>query len=426
VASVQPTLRDHRDRALAADIAIGVQRWRAALDHIIAHVARRPIEQLDEQVVEILRIGAYQLLYLTRVPPAAVVNDAVTLTRRAGRHRASGLVNAVLRAIVRIRAALPLPKRPHDPGDEPAAVDYFSITLSHPRWLVSRWYHRYGFEATEQWLRFNNAPAPLTLRANRLRNTPEELIGRLRHDGVIVTRGSYAPDALVVRSGYPLRGEGRRAGWFVVQDETSQLIPLLSGPDLGRRLLDACASPGGKATALAAELPEGGLLIASDVRTRRMDLLKRTVHASGARNIRLVQADLLQPLPFPPQFDCVIADAPCSGLGILRRDPDIKWRRREEELPLLAARQLIMLRHAAATVARAGRLIYATCSSEPEENELVSEQFLASSPEFEAVDLRIAGTRVPPAVIDERGHLRTYPHVQGLEAFFAAVFRRHG
>ena len=424
IAAVRATLHDERDRALASEIATGVQRWRAALDHLIAEFSKRPIERLDPEIVEILRLSAYQLLHLTRVPAAAVVDDAVDLARRAGKRSAAGLVNAVLRAISRSRQALPLPPRPDDPADRVSALEYLSVTLSHPRWLVARWYERLGFDATEQWLRFNNLPAPLTLRANRLKVTRGELVALLERHGVRVTPGRFAPDALVVDEGYPLRGAGPSQGWFVVQDEASQLVPLLVGPLPGARVLDTCASPGGKTTALAAMMQGRGLLVACDVRERRMELLRRTVSASGASNVRLVQADLLRRLPFSERFDCVLVDAPCSGLGTLRRDPDIRWRRREIDLAVLAATQVEMLRHARENVAPGGRLVYATCSSEPEENQVVAERFLETAGDFSAVDARSGATLLPAAVVDGRGHLRTSPHVHGLEAFFGAVFER--
>jgi 16S rRNA (cytosine967-C5)-methyltransferase len=229
---------------------------------------------------------------------------------------------------------------------------------------------------------------------------------------------------LIVERGHPLSAAGLDEGSFVVQDEASQLVTLLAGARPGRLVLDTCASPGGKATALAARLPEGGLLIACDVRERRIALLKRSVAASGAPNIRLVQADVMRPLPFGRPFDCVFVDAPCSGVGTLRRDPDIKWRRREGDLPALAAAQVTMLHHAAAAVRPGGRLIYATCSSEPEENESVAEAFLAATTDFAEVDLRNTGLTLPPDVVDPRGHLRTSPHEHGLEAFFGVVFER--
>jgi 16S rRNA (cytosine967-C5)-methyltransferase len=422
IAHARSTLHDERDRALASEIATGVQRWRAALDHLVAHFSTRPMDRLDPQVVEILRLSAYQLLYLTRVPASAVVDDGVKLTGRAGKRSASGFVNAVLRSISRNRQALPLPPRPDDPADRERGIAYLSVTLSHPRWLVERWLDRFGFDATERWLQFDNAPAPLTLRANRLRVTPPELIARLARDGVEVTPGRFAPDALIVERGHPRRDVDE--GLFVVQDEASQLVALLAGERPGARVLDTCASPGGKTSALAAAMNGSGCLVACDVRDRRMRLLRRTIDVTGARNVRLVQADLLRPLPFSQQFDCVLVDAPCSGLGILRRDPDIRWRRREDDLPSLAAAQLVMLQHAAAAVAPGGRLIYATCSSEPEENEAIAHAFLATAPTFAAVDLRRHDASVPLAVVDARGYLRTYPHVHRLEAFFGAVFQR--
>jgi 16S rRNA (cytosine967-C5)-methyltransferase len=424
IAHARSSLKDDRDRALASEIATGVQRLRAALDHVIAQVAKRPIERLDPEIVEILRLSAYQLLYLSRVPSAAIVDDAVNLAGRVGKRSASGLVNAVLRAISRAKKAPPLPPRPADPnapGARPAAIEYLAVTLSHPRWLVERWHDRFGFDVTEQWLRFNNAPAPLTLRANRLRVTREALADQLAQDDVVVKVAAFAPDGLIVESGHPLRGAD--TGLFVVQDEASQLVALLAGRHPGPRVLDTCASPGGKTTAMAAAMDSRSLLVACDVRGRRMDLLRRTVEASGAPNVRLVQADLLRPLPFLRPFDTVVVDAPCSGLGILRRDPDIRWRRREEDLPSLAAAQLVMLQHAAAVVARGGRLVYATCSSEPEENESVAGAFLATTHGFAAVDLRQdAESAVPAAVVDDKGHLTTSPDRHGLEAFFGAVF----
>lgn len=443
IAHARLSLADERDRALAAEIATGVQRWRAALDHLIVAFAKRPIDRLDHEIVEILRLSAYQILHLTRVPASAVVDDAVNLAKRAGKTSASGFVNAILRTTSRRRAALPLPPRPADPGDRTAALDYFAITLSHPRWLAARWLDRYGFDATERWLQFNNEAAPLTLRVNPLRGTREQLLDRLAAEDVAVTPGRFAPDALLVADGHPLRTTMADEGWFVVQDEASQIVPLLAGPRPGPAILDPCASPGGKTTALAAAAGPEARIVACDVRDRRMDLLRRIVGASGATTVRLVQADLLSPLPFTRPFDLVIVDAPCSGLGTLRRDPDIKWRRRETELATLAAAQATMLGHAAAMVAPGGRLVYSTCSSEPEENDAVVDAFLRrpegpvgpegpggaegpggpEGPHYQAIDLAAEGL-VPRELIDDRGRLRTLPHVHGLEAFFGAAFQR--
>ena len=417
-------LRDDRDRALAAEIASGVQRWRATLDHLIAAFSKRPLSKLDPEIVEILRLSAYQLLHLTRVPASAVVDDAVNLVRRAGKTSATGCVNAVLREVSRKREALPLPPRPADRSDRAAVLDYFSITLSHPRWLAGRWCDRFGFDVAEQWMQFNNTPGTLTLRANRLKVTRDELAAHLRSHDVEAHPAAYAPDALVIDEGYPLRLGLDDSGLFFVQDEASQLVALLAGDPPPTRVLDACASPGGKTTAIAAAMAGDGLLVATDLRDRRISLLRRTVGLSGARNVRIVQTDLRKPLPFTQPFDCVLVDAPCSGLGTLRRDPDIRWRRRESDLPALAAAELTMLRQAADGVAPGGRLVYATCSSEPEENEHIVDAFAAASPQFVPVAANAATVRLTDSLVDARGFLRTEPHRHQLEAFFGAVFVR--
>jgi 16S rRNA (cytosine967-C5)-methyltransferase len=423
IARIRGSLRDPRDHALATEIAMGVERRRATVDYLIARFSTRRLAQLDAQVLTVLRLSVYQLLYLTRVPSSAVVDDAVNLTRRAGKTSAAGFVNAVLRSVSRCRSNPPLPQRPALTTDREPALDYLSAGHSHPRWLAARWYDRLGFDVTERWMAFNNTPAPLTLRVNRLRLSAEELTAQLAERGIATRPGRFAPDALIVESGDLQLTNSLDRGSFVIQDEASQLVTLLAGDRPGPRVLDTCASPGGKATALAFAVA-GGTVVASDVRRRRMALLARTVATTGARNVLLVQASLLAPLPFRLPFDCVIVDAPCSGLGTLRRDPDIRWRRKEADLPTFAATQLEMLRNAAVAVAPGGRLVYATCSSEPEENEDVAAKFLGEVSGFQAVDARQANQNLPEAIVDERGHLRTAPDRHGLESFFGAVFQR--
>ena len=441
LARARTALADERDRALAGEIATGTLRWQAAFDHVVSEFARRPAGKLDPEVLDVLRLTAFQLLHLDRVPASAAVNDAVNLTRKVGKKSAAPLVNAVLRRISRDRRQLPLPPRPDFHGwhlsakgasREPAgeeragerargsAVDYLSITLSHPRWLVERWFERYGFEAAEAWARFDNAPAALTLRANTLRATRDDVSARLAEHGVVTEHTRFAPDGLVVRSGNPLLTPLAGGGLFFVQDEASQLIALFAAAKPEERVLDLCASPGGKTTAMAASMRDRGLVVAGDVRPRRVELLARTVAASTATCIRIVQADAAEMLPFGEDFTCVLLDAPCSGLGTLRRDPDIRWRRSAEDLPSLADAQLRMLERAAAVVQDDGRLIYATCSSEPEENEGVVSRFLARHPGF-----RPAGAPELPAAVQPfltpYGHLRTLPFRDQLEGFFAAM-----
>lgn len=423
LASVRPTLKDERDRALTTDLVTGTLRWQRQLDHLIEHFAKRPLTKLDFDVLQILRLGAYQLLHLDRVPAAAAVNDAVAMTRRARKTSAAGLVNAVLRGLSRHSHKLPLPLRP--PGGDP--LPYLEVSLSHPGWLANRWLGRYGFDAAETWETFNNAAAPLTIRVNRLKIDRDALTRDLAAHGVAVEPARYAPDGLIVTSGNPLRTPLAGTGQFVLQDEASQLVALLGAPEPGMKVLDTCASPGGKTTAMAAMAGDRAQIVAADMRSARVQLLRETVSASGARNIRVLQADLEAGLPFAADFDVVFVDAPCSGLGTVRRDPDIRWRRAEADLIPLASAQLRMLGNAADAVRPGGRLIYSTCSSEPEENEQVVASFLAANGRFAQIDLRAdrpAYFDSLEPVLDESGALRTSPHAHGLEAFYGAVLRR--
>ncbi|HXH07299.1 MAG TPA: 16S rRNA (cytosine(967)-C(5))-methyltransferase RsmB [Vicinamibacterales bacterium] len=416
-------LADPRDRALAAELVSGTLRWLAAIDHVIVRQARRPLERIQPAVLNALRLGAYQLLYLTRIPPRAAVDEAVETVRRAGAERAAGFVNAVLRRVAVTRAEPPWPPRP-DPSraSRDELLDYLAITLSYPRWLAARRLDRFGFTGAEAWIRFDNTPAPITLRANRLRVDRDALAAALAAEGIETRPARYAPDGLIVTSGNPLRSSLASRGFFVVQDEASQLIAHACGARPGERVLDACAAPGGKTLGLVADMEDQGLVVAADVRPRRLDLLRRTLEPLGARSVRLVRLTLLQPMPCLPVFDCVLVDAPCSGLGTLRRDPDVKWRRGEADLPRFAEAQLGMLRHAAEAVRPGGRLIYATCSSEPEENDDVIERFLATQPVFRPAPIVLpAPAGGLPSVVDDRGRLRTLPHIHGLEAFFAAA-----
>lgn len=426
VAQSRERLTDDRDRALAADIAAGVQRWRGRLDHLLVHFAKRPLTKLDGEIVDILRLSAYQLLFLDRVPAAAIVNDAVQLAGKVGKRSAAGLVNAVLRSLSRQRLKLPLPTVPADPSDREAALDYLSVTLSHPRWLAARWYDRLGFDRAAAWMTFNNHPALLTLRANRLRTSADDLAAALASRGIEARRGQFAPDALVIEGGHPLSDPTLDPGDYVVQDEASQLVALTAGDRPGPRILDACASPGGKTTAFAAAVAAGGTVVACDIRDKRIQLLRRTVATAGVANVLIAQADLAAGLPFASDFSCVVVDAPCSGLGVLRRDPDIRWRRLEADLEPLAAAQLAMLREAARVVAPGGRLVYATCSTEPEENEQIVEEFLEGNRAFRAASPQQVHPQLPAAVLDPEGHLRTSPDAHGLEGFFAAVLERVG
>lgn len=400
LAAARRALDDPRDQALLTELVNGTVRMRLALDYQIGLRARRPLAGFDVEVLVALRLGACQLLYLDRLPAAAVVNDAVSLVRRSGKTSAGALVNAVLRALARERRSLAWPE-----GDDAAAL---AIRESHPEWLVRRWIDRYGVAATRAWLAFDNQSPALCLAVNPARGTRQELAERLRAEGVETRPTARSPLGLHVERGSALTTAAFRDGWCVVQDEASQLV--VAGLDVrpGRRVLDLCAAPGGKTVTIAARAAPGGRVVACDVRPRRVRLLRQTLARTAAQGTSVACVDPDAELPFVDDaFDLVFVDAPCSGLGTLRRDPDIRWTRQEADLPRLASRQLGLLGRASRLVRPGGALVYATCSSEPDENEQVVSAFLSSRDDFVKVHEH-----------------RTTPPDDGLEAFYAATLTR--
>ena len=394
IAQARHGLRDERDRALLLEIVTGTLRMRSALDYQIGLRSSRAIDKLDAAVLRVLRLAAFQLLYLSKLPASAVINDAVELTRRSGKSSAAGMVNAVLRKVARERDQLQWP-------------DDVAIVHSHPRWLVERWIARHGRDDTETWLQFNNRAPALCLAVNRTLTTREELARELADAGVVTEPTSRARHGLRVIDGHPLNLDAFKEGRFIVQDEASQLIAELVDVEAGARVLDLCASPGGKTIALSAAAGSSGSVIACDVRPHRVRLLNRTVARCRLANTRVVHIEPDGTLPFHAgAFDAVLIDAPCSGLGTVRRDPDIKWRRAEGDLERFARAQRQLLERAASLVKRGGVLVYSTCSSEPEENAHVVEGFLHAGASFRL----------------ERTH-ETLPFRDGLEAFYGAVLR---
>lgn len=421
------SLTDPRDRALVTELASGTLRWQGALDCLIEHAAGRPTAKLDQAVLAVLRLGTYQLRYLQRIPASAATNDAVNLVRRLGKSSASGLVNAVLRRMTSKPMASVLPGHPDEPNGLDDQLNFLSVTCSHPRWLVERWLRRVGLHDAITWVQFNNSPAPLTLRTNRIRITRDELARQLAACDVRTEPTLRAREGLTVVSGQPFRTACAKRGLFQAQDEASQLVAELVAAQPRTRLLDACAAPGGKTVALASVHPSEGTHVASDYRPSRIRRLRRALTAAGASSrVQVVQLDLRHPPPFSPVFDCVLVDAPCSGLGVLQTDPEIRWRRTETDLSRLAREQLLLVSQASAVVRPGGRLVYATCSSEPEENEDVVTTFLASHPDFILVPPENLG-RLSPGLretVDPNGQLHTSPPAHGLQAFFAAVIER--
>jgi 16S rRNA (cytosine967-C5)-methyltransferase len=413
-----------RDRAFATELVYGTLRWRGRLDFALRQMLDRPLEAVEPGVLTLLRVGAYQLLFCD-VPPPAAVDQTVRSAHALGASRAAGLVNAVLRRLAQRKDALAFP----DLAESPLA--HLEHALGIPRWIAERWLAALGPSEAAALAAASNAPPPLTARANRTRISRDELLARVRERFPEAQPCAFAPDGLVLgHGGSPASDPDFVAGRFTVQDEASQLVVELLAPAPGERVLDACAAPGTKTTAIAERVGPEGLVVALDRSERRLALLGRAVRRLELGNVTALAADATQPLGALPgaPFDRVLVDAPCSGLGALRRNPDARWRLEPEDPARLAEIQTALLRSAAKSLRPGGTLVYSTCTLTGEENEAVVEAFLAQTPGFE----RAAAARLPAALrplLDAQGALVTWPHrhgtgVFGMDGFYAARLER--
>lgn len=414
----ESALSDRREAGLLREVVLGVLRRRGSLDHVLAAHSRRSLDRVDPVVRTALRIGAYSILFLDRVPDFAAVDTAVDLVRRAGSGRATGFVNGVLRRIAREgRGALP----PVPPEGDVAGL---AVHHSHPRWWVERVVGRLGWERASALLAADNEPAPTVLRPNLGRTTPRDLQHRLRREGVETEPCTFVREALRVVSGLPTRTRAFREGFAWIQDEASQLVPRLFGRVLRPRVADLCAAPGTKSAQLHEGLPSGGWIVAVDRHASRLARVREASRRLGLEGVGTVVADLTRGPALRGRFDHVLLDAPCSGTGTLRRHPEIRWRLDPAGIERLAANQRSMLERAATIVERGGSLVYAVCSLEPEEGERVVRDFLDERRDFRQADTApVLPASVRP-LIDEDGALRTDPARGGLDGFYATLLRR--
>jgi len=416
-------LEKRADAALATELTMGVLRSRRTLDFLIQHFVGRPAESLDLEVLLALRISLYQLRFLSRVPASAAVNESVELAKRARKRSAAGLVNAALRRAARdertkgsLDALLPA-------GLSPA--DGLGMLLSHPTWLVECWFTRFGELNTRALLAVNNQPPRLcgaVVDAARA----GDVLTSLAEDGFDVQPGAWLASAVELKAvprGGVAASRAVRAGRLLIQDEASQMIPLLLDVKQGQRVLDLCAAPGGK----VARLAQQASVVAGDLHPHRLRQMRELLRKIAARDVRLVALDAGKPLPFNLRFDRILLDAPCSGTGTLARNPEIRWRLQPQDLAALQEKQKAMLRQALSQLAPGGRLVYSTCSLEPEENEEVLAAALAEFPGARVVNAEPAlaphlrtGVK-SDALFDAQGCFRTFPPRHGTDGFFAAA-----
>jgi len=409
-----------QDRALVTTLVLGTLRWQMKLDTLIRPLLSRPDTRLSTVVETTLRLGAFQLLYLDRIPAYAAISDSVELAKQSGDAPAARMVNAVLRKVARLPRAAE--------SSQQQTAQQIADVFAHPLWMVDRWSRFYGVNIAEAICRFHQQPATTSIRLLDP-NVERELIA----EGIQLQPGEFLTAARRVISGDIVRSKPFLEGRMRIQDEASQLVAELAG--IGNRILDTCAAPGGKTAILAERNPEGSIT-AWDISKRRLEAMRQTLSSSGDR-IKLEVRDATE-ANLRPEYDLILCDVPCTGTGTIGRNPEIRFRVTEQEIARQHARQVRILSSALAGLVPDGRLLYSTCSLEPEENEAVVAECLGANPEFTSRSLigeveRLAATGVLThasstnfaASAIEGGFLRTIPGIHNCDGFFAAVLTRN-
>ena len=404
------------DRAFLTELMYGTLRWRGKLDWVIGQFSKTPFEKIESEIVNILRIGLYQILYLTRTPVSAAVNESVELAKKTRGKGGGGFVNGVLRSVIRKKQEIAYPE---ETGN---LAQYVSVVQSHPLWLVQRWMQEFGIEETKRVCEANQQHAPLVLRTNTLKNSREELMKKLEEAGLKPFGSVYSEEGIVLRdppavSDLPFF----REGFYAIQDEASQLVTAILDPKPGQIVLDACAAPGGKTTHIAQRMRNEGKIYALDLTPEKLKWIEEGCRRLGVTMVTKVRGDACRNLPVPEgtRFDRILADVPCSGFGTLRRNPDLKWRKGMEDILRLRNLQSSILNNLSGCLLSGGTLVYSTCTVFHEENEDVVNQFLADHPDFriDPID-KILPEPCHPFI--QRGIFKSFPRGDGMDGFFAA------
>lgn len=412
--SVHPQMKIE-DRRLITEIVYGTLRMRGNLDWVIERFYKGKLDAMEVSIKNILRTGLYQLLFTDRIPDFAIVNEAVGITKRIGR-RGSGLVNAILRNFIRKKDQIPYPAMGKDPAH------HISIVHSHPLWLVRQWIEMFGIEETAALCRANNQVPPVTVRVNTLKTVRKRTKEELSQRGFAVRETAFSPDGLSIsnRTTSVRETDCYTSGGIQVQDEASQLIARLVSPRPGENVLDLCAGMGGKTVHLAAVMENRGSILALDISKKKIDALYQN---ASRLDVAIVDAQVGDARERPGKsffesFDRILIDAPCTGLGTLRRNPEIKWRTLPGDAKKSSFLQKAILENAAKYLKRGGTLIYSTCTITKEENEEVIEDFTDRHPDFIC---NRPPDEINSVLVDDHGYFRSYPHHHGTDGFFGAV-----
>jgi len=411
-----------QDRALVQALVYGVLRWRKRLDYLISHFSSTRFDKINPMILNILRLALFQIIYLDRIPDSAAVNTAVDLAKGSGAPWIAGYVNALLRKAAREYPAVSFPDLKQN------AVAAMAVRKSFPEWIIRKWMDRYGSDDTALLCDSLNTIPPITVRANTLKASRGQLAEALNSRADLIKPTDYAPDGITFISPATAIPEidAFKAGWFQVQDEAAQLVSLLLGPQPADTVLDACAGLGGKTGHIAQLMNNEGELVALDVSQSKLSRLNTDMQRLGITILSTLNYNLERKLPrdLLPGFDRILLDAPCSGLGVVRRNPDIKWRSSKRNLTKFKTRQLRLLENLGRLLKPSGILVYAVCSPEPEENEAVVNEFLKNNDEF-AISKEFG--QLPPALCtaaNEPGVFRSFPHLKQMDGFYAVRLRR--
>ncbi|MFB3887651.1 MAG: 16S rRNA (cytosine(967)-C(5))-methyltransferase RsmB [Thermodesulfobacteriota bacterium] len=404
------------DRAFLTELTYGVLRWEGRLDWLIRHFSRVPFEKIELSILNILRLGLYQILFLSKTPFSAAVNESVELAKKIRGKGGAGFVNAILRSVLREKDRFPYPTMSEDPAL------HLSVVESYPPWLIRRWMGEFGPEETQRICAVNNQIPLLTLRTNTLKIDREALLEKLREKGSKPFPCSFSEEGILLKDPPPTSElPFFKEGLYVIQDEASQLVTSILDPRPGERILDACAAPGGKTTHVAQRMGNEGEIYAMDLVKGKLDRIDEACRRLGIRIVKTMKGDATRSRSIPEAvaFDRILADVPCSGFGTLRKNPDLKWRRKEEDIRRLALLQSSILKNLAPYVKESGILVYSTCTVFDEENEDVVERFLDKHPEFQLDRLdKALPEKLKPFI--QKGFFKTFPPRDGMDGFFAA------
>jgi 16S rRNA (cytosine967-C5)-methyltransferase len=397
-------------------LTYGVLRWRLKLDWAIRHFSKIPFEKIELATLNILRLGLYQIQFLSRTPSSAAVNESVELAKKIRGSGGAGFVNAMLRSIIRQKEMVRYPDIKKD------SALHISILQSYPLWLVRRWVKEMGVEETMKVCTINNQISPLTLRTNTLKMSREDLIEKLRAKGVMSFPTQFSEEGIVLNNPPPISElPFLKEGFYIIQDEASQLVTTLLDPKPGERILDVCAAPGGKTTHIAQRMRDEGEIYALDLTKGKLAMIEEGCHRLGIKIVKTMKGDGAQSLSFPEglKFDRILADVPCSGFGTLQRNPDLKWKKGEEDLKRLSELQSSILRNISSYLKDGGALVYSTCTVFHEENEDVVERFLNEYPNFRLYQIDKILPKKCHSFI-KNGYCKTFPPREGMDGFFVA------